>query len=112
MLLCVLVPFHPVSSKGITASVVSGSSTISNQLEAGSIIVRHIKSISVPSLPLRVYSPIRSTHKASHGFEMTNLLCREFPLLMLVSFVDLTCMTVFDMPSDGVSHTFPIHYGM
>ncbi len=32
-----------------------GSSTISNQHVAGSIIVRHIKSILEPSLPLRVY---------------------------------------------------------
>ncbi len=42
-----------------------GSSTISNQLVAGSIIVRHIKSILEPSLPLRVYGPMRSTHNAS-----------------------------------------------
>ena len=33
----------------------TGSSTISNQLLAGSIIVRHMKSNSVLSLPLRVY---------------------------------------------------------
>ncbi len=37
----------------------TGNSTISNQLEAGSIIVRHIKSICDPSLPLRVYGPTR-----------------------------------------------------
>ena len=46
--------------------------TISNQLEAGSIIVRHIKSIWDPSLPLRVYGPMRSTHNASHGVMMTS----------------------------------------
>ena len=46
---------------------------MSNQLEAGSTIVRHIKSISVLSLPLRVYGPMRSTHNASQGFVMTNL---------------------------------------
>ncbi len=31
-------------------AMVTGSSNTSNQLEAGSIIVRHIKSISVPDL--------------------------------------------------------------
>ena len=49
-----------------------GSSTISNQLVAGSIIVRHIKSILEPSLPLRVYKPMRSTHNASQGVVMTS----------------------------------------
>ncbi len=44
-----------------------GSSTISNQLEAGSIMVRAIKSICEPSLPLIVYGPIRSTHKQQKG---------------------------------------------
>jgi hypothetical protein len=43
------------------------SSTISNQLVAGSIIVRHIKSILEPSLPLRVYGPIKSTHNVIGG---------------------------------------------
>ncbi len=50
----------------------TGNSAILNQLEAGSIIVRHIKSICVPSLPLRVYGPIRSTHSASHGVMTTS----------------------------------------
>jgi hypothetical protein len=53
---------------------ITGNSTISNQLDAGSIIVRHIKSICVPSLPLRVYGPMRSTHNASQGVEMTSLV--------------------------------------
>jgi hypothetical protein len=48
-----------------------GSSAISNQLEAGSIMVRAIKSICKLSLPLRVYGPMRSTHKHSQGFFMT-----------------------------------------
>ena len=49
----------------------TGSSTISNQLEAGSIMVRAMKSICKPSLPLRVYGPMRSTHKASQGILIT-----------------------------------------
>ncbi len=49
----------------------TGSSTISNQLEAGLIMVRAIKSICKLSLPsLRVYRPMRSTHKHSQGFVM------------------------------------------
>ncbi len=48
-----------------------GSSAISNQLEAGLIMVRAIKSICKLSLPLRVYEPMRSTHKHSQGFVMT-----------------------------------------
>jgi hypothetical protein len=32
----------------------TGNSTISNQLVAGSIFVRHMKSITVPSLPFMV----------------------------------------------------------
>ena len=67
---------------GITASVVTSSSTTSNQLEAGSIIVRHIKSISVPSLTLRAYGPIRYTHKTSQGF-VTTSLAGSIPYLCL-----------------------------
>jgi hypothetical protein len=35
-----------------------GIFTISKPLVAGSMIVRHMKSIFVPSLPLRVYGPM------------------------------------------------------
>ena len=48
----------PVGDK----SSVTGSPTILNQLVAGSIMVRHIKSISDLSLPLRVYGPIISIY--------------------------------------------------
>ncbi len=48
-----------------------GSSAISNQLEARLIMVRAIKSICKLSLPLRVYGPMRSTHKHSQGFVVT-----------------------------------------
>ncbi len=34
---------------------------ISNQPVAGSIIVRHMKSSTVPLVPFKVYGPIRST---------------------------------------------------
>ncbi len=45
----------------------TGNSAISNQPEAGLIMVRAIKSICELSLPLRVYGPMRSTHKHSQG---------------------------------------------
>jgi hypothetical protein len=35
-----------------------------NPLVAGLFFVRHMKSILVPSLPLRVYGPMRSTYNA------------------------------------------------
>ncbi len=72
LFLCVLVPFLPVSATGVMNSI-TGNSTISNQLDAGSIIVSHIKSICEPSLPLRVYGPMRLTHNASQGVMTTSL---------------------------------------
>ncbi len=47
--------------------MIVGNSTASNQLETGSIMVRAMKSIDEPSLPLSVYGPTRLTHKASYG---------------------------------------------
>ncbi len=41
-----------------------GIFTILNTLVAESFFVRHMKSILVPSLPLRVYGLMRSTHNA------------------------------------------------
>ncbi len=46
----------------------TGISAVSNQLVAGLIIVMHMKSIIVLSLPLRVDGPMRSTYKASQGW--------------------------------------------
>ncbi len=51
--------------------MIVGNSTTSNQLEAGSIMVRAMKSIDKPSLPLSVYGPTRSTQRASHGVLIT-----------------------------------------
>ncbi len=41
--------------------MIVGNSTTLNQLEAGSIMVRAMKSIDEPSLPLSVYGPTRLT---------------------------------------------------
>ncbi len=53
--------------------MIVGNSTTLNQLEAGLIMVRAMKSIDKPSLPLSVYRPTSSTHKASHGVLITIL---------------------------------------
>jgi hypothetical protein len=42
--------------------MINGSSA-----EVGSVMVRAMKSIDKPTLPLSVYGPTRLTHKASHG---------------------------------------------
>ncbi len=60
--------------------VPTGYSTISNQLKAGSIMVRATKSLCKLSLPLRVNEPMRLTHKHSQGLLMT-ILGRRFPYL-------------------------------
>ncbi len=85
-------------------------STISNQLVAGSIIVRHIKSILEPSLPLRVYEPMRSTHNASQGVVMTSFV--EHARTYAVSLINLARFARFDLWLDGTLHTFPIHHGV
>jgi hypothetical protein len=53
--------------------MIVGNSTTSNQLEVGLIMVRAMKSIDELSLPLSVYGPTRSIHKASHGVLITIL---------------------------------------
>jgi hypothetical protein len=67
--------------------VATGTSAISNQLEARLIMVRAIKSICELSLPLRVHGPMRLTHKYSHGLVMTVLggrcPCLRFCLLLI-----------------------------
>ncbi len=57
----------------VCSFISNGSSTILNQLEAGSIMVRTIKSIAEPSLPLSVYGLTKSMHSASHGLLVTIL---------------------------------------
>ncbi len=58
--------------------MIVGNSTTSNQLEAGLIMVRAMKSIDKPSLPLSVYGPARLTQRASHGVLIT-ILCGRCP---------------------------------
>ena len=62
----------PFSFLVINHMIVSNLSIL-NQLEAGSIMVRAMKSIDEPSLPLSVHGPTRSTQRASHGVLITIL---------------------------------------
>jgi hypothetical protein len=65
--------------------VTVGSSTISNQLVSGSIIVKHMKSILEPSLHLRVHGPMRSIHIALQGVVLTSFgSTRPYFLLCLL----------------------------
>jgi hypothetical protein len=77
-----------------------GSTTCSsinlNQLEAGSIIVRHMMSISVLFLSQSMYGPIKSTYTASQGGN-SSMLSREFSILFQAYFVYLAGLTVFDI---------------
>jgi hypothetical protein len=57
----------------VITHVIVGNSTTSNRLEAGSVMVRAMKSIDELSLPLSVYGPTRSTQRASHGVLITIL---------------------------------------
>jgi hypothetical protein len=84
-----------------------GSSTISNQLVAESIIVRHIKLILEPSLPLRVYGPMRPTHNAFQGVIMTSFggTCPYFWLCLLFTWQDLQ-----DLTYDQMVHRIPFQY--
>jgi hypothetical protein len=59
----------------------TGSSAILNQLEAESIMVRAIKSICDLFLHLRVYGPMRSTHKHSQGSLIMTILGGRYSYL-------------------------------
>ena len=104
-------------SKVISASVVFllplvclwsfGSPSISKQLVAGSIIVRHINLILEPSFLLRVYGPMRSTHNASQGVIMTSFggTCPYFWLCLLFTWQDLQ-----DLTYDRMVRCIPFQY--
>jgi hypothetical protein len=84
-----------------------GSSAISNQLAAGLIMVRAIKSICKLYLPLRVCGLMRSTHKHSQGFVMTvfGRRCPYFCDHLLLIWQDLQ-----DFVSDQLVVHIPFQY--
>ena len=77
--------------------VIVGNSTTSNQLEAGSIMVRAMKSIEDPSLPLSVHGPTRLTHKACR--------CPYFHVRFLLTWQDL-----HDFVMDWTVFLIPFHF--
>ena len=92
--------------------MINGSSTTSNQLEAGSIMVRAMKSIDEPSLPLSlsVYGPTRLTHKASHGVLITILdgSCPYCHVHFLFTWWQAS-LAWLGYGSDSVSHSFSVY---
>jgi hypothetical protein len=84
-----------------------GSSAISTQLEAGLIMVRVIKLICKLSLPLRVYGPMRLTHKHFHGLAMMVLggRCSYLRFHLLLIWQDLQ-----DFVSDQMVAWIPFQY--
>jgi hypothetical protein len=67
-----MLPFYTCPYWGQSIFVTVGSYTVSNQLIAGSIMVRHMKLILVLSLPLRVYYLMRCIHNTLQGVIMNS----------------------------------------
>ena len=88
--------------------VIVGNSTTSSQLEAGSIMVRAIKSIDKLSLPLRVYGPMRSTHRASQGVNIT-ILDGRCPYFSDCFLFIRQVLHDFVYGSDGGTHSYPVY---
>ncbi len=96
----------PLTFLVINRMIVSNSTT-SNQLEAGLIMVRAMKSIDELSLPLSVYGPTRLTHKASHGVLITILdgRCPYFCVHFL-----FTWQVLHDFVMDRIVFLIPAQY--
>jgi hypothetical protein len=67
-----MLPYLPLPLLGTAIFVTVGSYIMSNQIIAGSIMVRHMKLILVLSLPLRVYYLVRCTDNALRGVIMNS----------------------------------------
>ncbi len=67
-----MLPYLPLPLLGTVNFVTVGNHIVSNQLIAGSIMVRHMILILVLSLLLRVYYLMRSTHNAVWGVIMNS----------------------------------------
>jgi len=76
-----------------SASASTGSSTTLNQQEADHSKTQ--QSISVPSLPLKVYGPMIHTEYLPRVCD--DKLSRKFSILILLSFVNLTYLAVFEV---------------
>jgi len=85
--------------------VINGSSTILNQLELGSIMVRAMKSIDKPSLPFMCtgrQGQHTKPRSAYYDFRW------EMSIRPCTSFVHLTSLVWLCYGLNGVSHSFPV----
>ncbi len=103
-----MLPFYPCPCWGQSIFVTVGSFIVSNQLIAGSIMVRHMKLIPVLSLPLRVYYLMRCKHNTLWGAIMTSF-DNTWPYFWLC-LLFLARSARFDVTGWCV-HTFPVHHG-
>jgi hypothetical protein len=87
--------------------MIVGNSATLNQLEAGSIMVRAMKSIDKPSLPLSVYGSTRLTQRAAHGVLIT-ILGGECPYFC-VRFL-FTWQVLHDFVLDRMVFLIPFQY--
>ncbi len=103
-----LLPFYSCPYWGQSFFLTVGSYIVSNQLTAGSIMVRHMKLILVLSLPLRVNYLMRCTHNALWGVIMNSfdITWSYFGCVFLF----LARSARFDITGWYV-HTFSVLYG-
>ncbi len=99
------VAFLPLPVLGTVNFVTVGSFTISNQLVAGSIMVRHMKWILVLSLPLRVYCLMM----LSRDLLWSALMVNDHTFGCVFCFWQ--DLQDFDVWLDGIVLTFPVYHG-
>jgi hypothetical protein len=88
--------------------MIVGNSTTLNHLEVGLIMVRAMKSIDKPFLPLSVYGLIRLTQRASHGV-LNTILGGKCPYFCVHFLFTWQVLHDFVFGLDGVSHAFPVY---
>ncbi len=104
-----MLPFNPCPYWGQSIFVTVGSYIMLNQLIAGTVMVGHMKSILVLSLPLRVYCLMRPTHNALQGVIMTSFDSTWLYFWMCLLFLARSAR--FDLVPYGLVHTFPVYHG-
>jgi hypothetical protein len=91
----------------VSSFMTNCSSTISNQLEAGLILVRAMKSIAEPSLLFSAFGPTRVLHNAPHAVLITILDGKSLYLCVRLLF-PWQILHDFVIPN-GISHPFPAY---
>jgi hypothetical protein len=103
-----MLPYLPLPLLGTVNDVTVNSFIVSNQLVAGSIMVRHMKLILVLSLPLRVYCLMRSIINALWGVIMTSFDSTWLYFWLCLLFLARSAR--FGVTGWYV-HTFSVHHG-